>query len=44
MAGEGLQEMMKYGLKAINEYKYSSNKAMRALAEKYQAALDMSLV
>lgn len=44
LAGQGLHDMMKYGLKAINEYKYSSNKAMRMLAEKYQAALDMSLV
>lgn len=44
VAGACLLDMMKNGLKAINKYRYSSHKEMRVLAEKYQQALDQSLV
>ena len=44
VAGACLLDMMKNGLKAINKYRYSSHKEMQVLAEKYQQALDQSLV
>ena len=44
VAGAILLDMMKNGLKAINKYRYSSHKELQVLAEKYQLALDQSLV
>jgi hypothetical protein len=42
--GNCLRNMMKNGLKSINQYRYSSDKNMRILAEKYQQALDPLMV
>ena len=42
--GQYLMDMMKNGLKAINQYKYSGEESQRILAEKYQEALSTSLV
>ena len=42
--GQYLMDMMKNGLRAINQYKYSGEESQRVLAEKYQEALSRSLV